>query len=395
MMTGTKFDIEKFDGKNDFALWQGTSEDDRSKGEGEVNGCIERESGLRDMEQVKIGVVKVTGFVRSEDQVSGSGDDGCGDGSGKAVYRDKKGKWYRWMDGSSWYVPELRRNLISLGTLKKRGFYREDTFGQDQGYKGFTGGIIRNKKSYLRIYLERSGSDQEDIEGSTQQCTKSVVAKHLGVAVIQEQNGLVKETNVTFLAKQGCIEPVKVKCIFLGYRKGIVGNKLWRSDDITSKVVLYRNMSFNESGEYKKTFISSSVGTSSVQVLQGVEFEYYSARDREQHLAWELFNYREDSNEAVFAVAAVGKIYAHESLTFNNTFACEEMAMNDIDVYYGSIHQEYQMVCTRPDITSADVGMLDGFDRGLQTDAELGLPDDVVPQRQSQLEVPELEHAVK
>nr|GEX40253.1 hypothetical protein [Tanacetum cinerariifolium] len=31
--------------------------------------------------------------------------------------------------------------------------------------------------------------------------------------------------------------------------------------------------------------------------------------------------YREDSNEAAFAVAAVEKIYAHESLTFNNTVA--------------------------------------------------------------------------
>ncbi|GJW48703.1 hypothetical protein Tco_0080349 [Tanacetum coccineum] len=28
----------------------------------------------------------------------------------------------------------------------------------------------------------------------------------------------------------------------------------------------------------------------------------------------------------------------------------------------------YQIVCTRPDIASADVGMLNGFDRGLQTD---------------------------
>nr|GEX21590.1 zinc finger, CCHC-type [Tanacetum cinerariifolium] len=147
---------------------------------------------------------------------------------------------------------------------------------------------------------------------STQQCTKSVVGKHLGVAVIQQQNGLVKETNVTLLAK---------------------------------------NMCFNESGKYKKTFISSGVGTGSMQVLHRFEFkakplgnhtfevepqenidqgaglqevqtqdlmDYHLARDREQHLACELFGYREDSNRATFAVAAVEKIYAHESLTFNN-----------------------------------------------------------------------------
>ncbi|GKG36499.1 hypothetical protein Tco_0444177, partial [Tanacetum coccineum] len=71
----------------------------------------------------------------------------------------------------------------------------------------------------------------------------------------------------------GMLEPIKVKCIFLGHRKGTVGTKLCRFDDVTSIVVLYRNMGFNESKEYKKTFIGSSVGTGSMQVLQGVEFE--------------------------------------------------------------------------------------------------------------------------
>ncbi|GKE04825.1 hypothetical protein Tco_1396843 [Tanacetum coccineum] len=101
------------------------------------------------------------------------------------------------------------------------------------------------------------------------------------------------------------------------------------------------NMGFNESGEYKKTFIGSSVGTSSIQVLQGDEFDvepqephgnvdhvvgsqdvqtqdliyYHLARDREQH--------SENNNEAAFVVATVEKIYAHESLTFNNTIAYE------------------------------------------------------------------------
>ncbi|GJZ29061.1 hypothetical protein Tco_0573708, partial [Tanacetum coccineum] len=34
-----------------------------------------------------------------------------------------------------------------------------------------------------------------------------------------------------------------------------------------------RNMGFNESGEYKKTFIGSGVGTGSMQVLHGFEFK--------------------------------------------------------------------------------------------------------------------------
>nr|GEY16630.1 zinc finger, CCHC-type [Tanacetum cinerariifolium] len=132
-----------------------------------------------------------------------------------------------------------------------------------------------------------------------------------------------------------------------------------------AKVVLYRNMGFNESGEYKKTFIGSGVGTGSMQVLHGFEFvveplgdhtfevepqenidqgaglqevqtqdlmDYQLARDREQHLACELFGYREDSNEAAFAVAAVEKIYAHESLTFDSTVACEVISKSKAEL---------------------------------------------------------------
>ncbi|GKB19794.1 zinc finger, CCHC-type containing protein [Tanacetum coccineum] len=64
--------------------------------------------------------------------------------------------------------------------------------------------------------------------------------------------------------KQGVLEPGKFKCIFLGYHEGIVDNKLSRLDDVTSKVVLYRNLGLNKSGEYKNTFIGSGVGTDSV-----------------------------------------------------------------------------------------------------------------------------------
>ncbi|GKF27012.1 hypothetical protein Tco_0082906 [Tanacetum coccineum] len=158
----------------------------------------------------------------------------------------------------------------------------------------------------------------------------------------------------------------------------------------------------------------------------------------------ELVYKKEDSNEAAFAVAAVEKIYAHESLTFNNTVASTVAgnAVKTMMAITGSIHQatkglldkekgnvlgieivrdqsgntlrvlqsrfyneklvqtlleghsilslegslsgdcdvekngkwsciyavgsqEYQVVCTRPDIASVSVDMSDGFDRGL------------------------------
>ncbi|GJZ55813.1 hypothetical protein Tco_0611006 [Tanacetum coccineum] len=263
------------------------------------------------------------------------------------------------------------------------------------GIKSLVG---RFKEARLKLFEGYPGNDQEDIEGSTQQCTKSGVTKHMSVAVIHQQNGLVKETNMTLLAKltrspssaigfktpidmlgffgwlasinQGMLEPVKVKCIFLGYRKvGTQENFHWFS----------------------------------VQVLQGVEVE-------EQHLAWELFSDREDSNEAAFAVAVVDKIYAHELLTFNNTVACEAeiwatkglldkvkgnvLGMEIVKDHSGntlrvsqSMFYNEKLVHTLLEghsilslegslsedceVKKNDVGMLDKFDRGLQTNIQV------------------------
>ncbi|GJT34504.1 zinc finger, CCHC-type containing protein [Tanacetum coccineum] len=330
------------------------------------------------------------------------------------------------------YVPELRRNLISLGTLKKDSFTVKIQSGKIKVIKGSLMVLLGTRRAncvytlYGQVvtWMTLKGSKQLEEyqtgwkiktgnvldscnQGSTQQCIESGTARHLGIAGIQQQNGLVEETNMTLLAKVCCfmiqsglsnvfwvkdttmstylvnmspssaiefktpidmlgvfgwlasikqrmLELVKVKCIFLGYHEGMIGYKLWSLDDGTSKVVLYKNMGFNDSEKYKKTFIGSSVGTDSVQVLQGVEFEmepqedhtievephgnvdhvvgsqevqthvlidYHSTRDREQHSAHKLFTYKEGSNEAAFAVAVVEKIHAHESLTFNNTVA--------------------------------------------------------------------------
>ncbi|GJZ35098.1 hypothetical protein Tco_0580915 [Tanacetum coccineum] len=119
--------------------------------------------------------------------------------------------------------------------------------------------------------------------------------------------------------------------------------------------------------------------------------DYQLARDKEQHLACELFGYREDSNEAAFVVAAVEKIYAHESLTFNDTVACEVISKwkarlkDDIDarsdVYVlnkgckkcsdDSDGYYWESTPGDCDVEKNDVGMLDKFDRGLQTDVQV------------------------
>nr|GEY65096.1 zinc finger, CCHC-type [Tanacetum cinerariifolium] len=113
---------------------------------------------------------------------------------------------------------------------------------------------------------------------STQQCMKSEVAKHLGVAGIKQENGLVEETNVTLLEK--------VRCFLIQY--GL--SKVFWADDTTVSTYLV-NGSPSSAIEFKKP----------IDMMSNIE----------------------DNNKAPFAVAAMEKIYAHESLTFNNTVACE------------------------------------------------------------------------
>nr|GEX13277.1 crocetin glucosyltransferase, chloroplastic-like [Tanacetum cinerariifolium] len=167
------------------------------------------------------------------------------------------------------------------------------------------------------------------------------------------------------------------------------------------------------------------VGSQEVQTQDLIY--YHLACDKEQHSAWEIFSYREDSNEAAFAVAVVNKIYAYESLTFNNTISCEmcmcsamvagnaattAMAITGatkglLDKAKGNVlgmeivkdqsgytlRVSQSMFYNRKlvhtflkghsilslegslsgdcDVEKNDVGMLDKFDRGLQTDVQV------------------------
>ncbi|GKA48090.1 hypothetical protein Tco_0741048 [Tanacetum coccineum] len=253
--------------------------------------------------------------------------------------------------------------------------------------------VSNDDTAVAQIRLEDKQPEEKtntDCLRSTQQCMKSMVAKHLGVDGIQQQNRLVDETNVTLFSK--------VHCFLI---QSSLSKVFWADESTRSTYLVNRspssaigfkkpmdmlgNMSFNKSGEYKKTFIGSGV-----------------AHDREQHLACELFGYREDSNEAAFAVAVVEKIYAHNQMCIcsamvarkavttattitssmhqgHSTLSLEDSLSGDCDVetngkwscIYAVGNQEYQMVCTRLDITSADVGMLDKFDRGLQIDVQV------------------------
>ncbi|GJW90089.1 hypothetical protein Tco_0167642 [Tanacetum coccineum] len=422
MMTGTKFDIEKFDEKNDFALWQVRMKallEQQGLAAGGVT-CSHTWT-LQKMTEQRVMVCE--GFVceerdlvredygawvkiawcqshRSEDQVSGSGDDG------ECRIRGTRKVYVQMMDGSSWYVPELRRNLISLGTLKKEVFTVKIHSGKIKVIKGSLVVLLGTRRAICVYTLNGQAVTKKTLKGrkqlgeyqtgwkiktgnvldffnqrSTQQCTKSVVAKHLGVAVIQEQNGLVKETNVTFLAKVRCflIQSGLSKVLWAGgYNMSIISvnrspsNQRWnlRHCDMLGFLVglifckgclkpRLRNMSFNESGEYKKTFISSSVGTSSVQVLQGVEFEVRGV----------CSSCKVAGNAMTTSMSITGSIHQAEIwatkglldkaketyLVWRSSGIRVSMRLGLIPLMWKRMH----------------VGMLDGFDRGLQTDVHV------------------------
>ncbi|GKE39953.1 hypothetical protein Tco_1463358 [Tanacetum coccineum] len=219
------------------------------------------------------------------------------------------------------------------------------------------GNIIQKHGGSKQVGLKQLGSKQV---GFKQLGVKQVEFKQLGPGVETgvHESGMSKvfwaedTTRSTYLVNMSPSSAI-------GFKKpidmlGVLVGLLVLSKGCLN--VLYRNTGFNESGEYKKTFIGSSVGTSSMKVLHGFKFEveplgdhtfevepqenvdqrvglhevqtqdlmdYQLARHRDQHLACELFGYREDSNEVAFAISVVEKIYAHKSLTFNDTVSCE------------------------------------------------------------------------
>ncbi|GJV05323.1 hypothetical protein Tco_1338892 [Tanacetum coccineum] len=209
------------------------------------------------------------------------------------------------------------------------------------------------------------------------------------------------------------------------------------------------NIGFNKSGEYKKTFIGSGVGTGSVQVLQGVKFEVEPQEDHtfevepHRNVDHVVASQEVQTHDLIYYHSALDKIYAHELLTFNNTIACEvifkweaglkddmdarsdiyvlsngcKKCSDDSDGYYweytpakgnilgleiirdqggntlrmsqSRIHNEklvqtllkghstlsledsISMECDVEKNASAGVDMLDGFDRGLQTNIQV------------------------
>ncbi|GJW90155.1 hypothetical protein Tco_0167708 [Tanacetum coccineum] len=215
---------------------------------------------------------------------------------------------------------ELRRNLISLGTLEKVGFTVKMPSGKIKVIKGSLVVLSGTRRANCVYTLDGQAVTRKTLNEDKTMSTYLVnwsPSSAIGFKTPVDMLGLFG-----WLAsiKQGLLEPVKVKCIFLGYRTCIVGNKA---------LEVLQGVEFEVEPKKDHTFkvephgnVDHVAGSQEVQTQDLIY--YHLARDREQHSTYELFSYREDSNEAAFAVAVVNKIYAHKSLTFSDTVACED-----------------------------------------------------------------------
>ncbi|GKD63644.1 retrovirus-related pol polyprotein from transposon TNT 1-94, partial [Tanacetum coccineum] len=102
--------------------------------------------------------------------------------------------------------------------------------------------------------------------------------------------------------KQGKLEPREIKCVLLGYPKGVKGYRLYRLDGESPKIVTSRNVVFNESVMYKDTLKDSGVDQE--------DSDNEDAGDQETDQTPDLIVSEEEDT--------------HEPLTYQEAVACED-----------------------------------------------------------------------
>ncbi|GKA91363.1 zinc finger, CCHC-type containing protein [Tanacetum coccineum] len=217
----------------------------------------------------------------------------------------------------------LKKDCPRYNHKKSKGFVRNKDQVSSSGADGYDSAYVMMAMSVEQLECRIRGTCKVQVhmrDGSSFVLDNvSGVAKHLGIARIKQQNGLVEETNVTLLAKEDHAFEVEPQ----GNADHIAGSQEVQTHDL---------------------------------------IDYHSPRDREQHSARELFRYKEDNNEAAFIVATVEKIYAYESLTFNDTVACEVISKWNAGLkedMVARLHVWYGFSCEFKDEIWITKGLLD------------------------------------
>nr|GEY61469.1 protein kinase-like domain, concanavalin A-like lectin/glucanase domain protein [Tanacetum cinerariifolium] len=174
------------------------------------------------------------------------------------------------------------------------------------------------KRDYLFVFRSMT-------KRSTQQCTNSGIAKHLGVVGIHQQNRLIEETNVTLLAK-GSVQVLQG-----------VEFEVKPQDDHTFEVEPHGNVDHVVASQKAEIWATKGLLDKAKENVLGMEI----IRDRSGNT-----------------------LRVSQSRFYNEKLVQTLLEGHSILSLKGSLSGD----C---DVEKNDVGMLDKFDRGLQTDAQV------------------------
>uniref|UniRef100_A0A2N9J7Q6 Reverse transcriptase Ty1/copia-type domain-containing protein n=1 Tax=Fagus sylvatica TaxID=28930 RepID=A0A2N9J7Q6_FAGSY len=229
------------------------------------------------------------------------------------------------------HIPDIRKNLISLGTLDSKGYSYKSENGIMKVSKGCYGCDDRDG-DFLKFCEEHVDMACYIINRSPRVALDGKVAEEVWTG---------QEVDYSFMRIFGCsayvhilgegrlkLNPKSKKCIFLGFKKGVKGYKLW--DPVAQKVVINRDVVFDEKSmtkafkEEKSQAAESSnnIGRSTVQVELD---ELESQSDEEPHIARILLHFKEaiESSEKDKWMEAM--VEENESLSKNKTWELTEL----------------------------------------------------------------------
>nr|GEY69126.1 hypothetical protein [Tanacetum cinerariifolium] len=189
---------------------------------------------------------------------------------------------------------------------------------------------------------------------STQQCMKSRVAKHLGVAEIHQHNGLVDETNMTLFAKVRCFLIQTGLSKILGQRIQPVAavEKIYAHESLTfNNIVACEVISKWRAGLKDDMDARSDICKVEIWVTKGL-----LVKAKGNVFGLEIIRDQSGNTLRVLQSRIHNEKLVQTLLKGDSTLSLEDSLSRDCDVKKNA---------------SAAVDMLDGFDRGLQTNVQV------------------------